>query len=69
MEFVKLLLQLIILIFPFIFKKDNFYDERVKKVNALLKKKRKNFARMNEDERSIELSNLFDDIKRIVELR
>lgn len=64
-----LILKLIVLIFPFIFKKDNVYDEKIKKVNGVLKKETKKFKGLSDAEKSIKLSNLFNDVKRILELR
>lgn len=69
MEILKLILNIFVLIFPLIFKKGIPYDEGIKKLNELISKKQKEFGAMNEDERTVALSNLLDDVKRVLELR
>lgn len=70
MELVKLILNLVVLIFPLIFsKKDSFYDERIKTINKLLETKKSDFEGMTKDEKSLALSSLIDDLHRIFELR
>lgn len=69
MELAKLILKLVILIFPFIFRKGIPYDEGIKKLNELIDKKTKEFSGMSHEERTIALSNLVDDVNRILMLR
>lgn len=70
METLKLILQFALLILPFILNKDKIpYDSKVKLLNELLTKKRKEFARMDKNERTIALSNLFDELNRVFGLR
>lgn len=69
-EWIKLGLNLLVLIIPLIFgKKDDFYNERIKTVNKLLSQKRKDFEGMSNAEKTIAMHELVSDLNRIFELR
>lgn len=69
MELTKLILNLLVLLIPLIFKKDNVYDEKIKKVNEEVSKAKKGFSKMSHEERTIALSDLLDRVNTILKLR
>jgi len=69
MEILKLVLTLLVILLPLIFKKGIPYDEGIKILNDFLAKKRKEFEGMSNEKKSLAFSNLIDDLRRVIELR